>query len=197
MASTCCTLRDGIVTTMRATISFGLAGAALAIATANQSPGRLVLFPLTGLVASILIHRGSCSRGQRIAGSILATAAFGLTGLMVAFSLISLQADIEPLWGAFSWGLGFGAAGAISGRSLSRLWRPGSRQSPDIPFAGLTAGVAFTLSGAIAGFLAFLKFPTWNVSGLIACIWLAFQLGGVGCDVGWNLCLKRSKLTKA
>jgi hypothetical protein len=41
-----------------------------------------------------------------------ATAAFGLTGLKVAFSLISLQAETEPLWGAFAKGPGFGAADA-------------------------------------------------------------------------------------
>ena len=177
---------------MRATISFGLAGGTLAISAFLLFPAVLFLFPIAGVAASLLIHQGTKSAGQRIVAGTMTAAAFGFTGWIVFFSLISLQADVEPLWGAFAWGLGFGVAGAISGQSLSRLWRPGSQESATIPFAGLIAGVVFMLSGAVAGFLAFLEFPKWNVASLVVCIWLAFQLGGVGCDVGWRLLLKQN-----
>lgn len=180
------------VNKMRASLSFGFAGGSLAIAAFLMFPYVLHLFPIAGLAASLLIHQGTSSTSQRIAAGALASLSLLFTGLIVCFSLVSLQADIEPAWGAFAWGLGFGAAGAISGSSLSRLWYQGSQETARIPFAGCIAGVAFTISGAVAGFLAFLGFPAWNVTSLIVCIWLAFQLGGLMCDIGWFLSMKRN-----
>lgn len=177
---------------MRASFSFGIAGVVLVVIAFLSFPNGLIIsFPVAGLVASLLICRGNKSSAQRVAAAALTAASFGVTGLTVVFSLISLQADIEPVWGAFAWGMGFGLAGGISGRSLSRLWRRGGQGSAVIPFAGSMAGLAFAMSGGVAGFLGFLGFPAWNVSVLIACIWLAFQLGGLGVDFGWHFALKR------
>ena len=173
-------------------MSFGLAGGALATAGFLEFAFEIFLFPIAGLAVSFLIRRGTKSAGQRIAAATLATVGFGLTGVMVFFSIISLQAKIEPFLGAFAWGLGFGIGGAISGQSLSRLWLPASTGSDRIPFAGVVAGLAFTLSGAVAGFLGFHGFSTWNLSSLVLCIWLAHLLGGLLCDAGWHLSLKRS-----
>ena len=177
---------------MRATISFGLAGGALAISLFLAFPAGLFLFPIAGGAASFLIQRGNKSDGQGVVAGILAFAGFAFTGLMVGFSLISLQADVEPLWGAVAWGLGFGVGGAISGQSLSRLWLLSNQRSAAASFAGCIAGFSFMLSGAIAGCVAFLEFPKWQVASLIVCTWLAFQLGGLGCDAGGHLLSKHN-----
>jgi hypothetical protein len=178
---------------MHASFSFGIAGFVLVVATFLSFPyGLIVSFPIAGLVASLLICRGNKPIAPRVAAAAWTAASFGVTGWTVAFSLISLQADVEPVWGAFAWGLGFGLAGAISGRSLSRLWRRGGQGSVVIPFAGSIAGLAFAMSGGVSGFLGFWGFPVWNVPILIACIWLAFQLGGLGVDLGWHLALKHA-----
>src|SRR5271157_14853 len=108
---------------MRATVSFGLAGV-LAAAGLLYFPAMLFGFPLGGLAASLLIRRRTASARQQIGATIIATFGCGLTGLIVIFSLISMQARIDPAWGALAWGLGFGIGGALSGLALSRLWLP-------------------------------------------------------------------------
>lgn len=177
---------------MRASFSFGLSGFALAVSVFLMFPYGLFLFPIAGLVASLLIHQGTRSVSQRIAAGVLATAAFGFTGMIVSCSLISLQADIEPAWGAFAWGLGFGIAGIVCGQFFSQLSHPDRHGSGRIRFAGVITGIGFAISGAVAGFLGFLMLPAWNIFSLAFGIWLAFQLGGILCDAGWRLSMKLS-----
>jgi hypothetical protein len=176
---------------MRASVSFGSAGLLLAILAVLWFPYGFFLFPIAGLSASLLIHRGTQSRGQRLTASAISAMSFAVTGFTVCFSLISLQALVQPGWGAFAWGLGFGLAGLLAGRSLCRLWRRVDQHSVNVRFAASIAGISFAISGAIAGFLAFLLFPAWNVVGLAAGVWLAFLLGGFLCDAGWQLSIRR------
>jgi hypothetical protein len=102
---------------MRATASFGLAGV-LAASGLLYLPAMLFGFPLGGLAASLLIRRRTATARQRIAAMIMASVGCGLTGLIVIFSLISMQARIDPAWGALAWGCGFGIGGALGGPSL-------------------------------------------------------------------------------
>ena len=170
---------------MRATLSFGLAGL-LAAAGILFPVGILISFPLAGLVASLLFRRRTASAGRAAAATIMATGGGCLTGFIVLFSLISLQASIEPAWGAISWGFGFGLSGAIAGPSLRWYWVPADATS-DRDRAGLIAWLAFSFSGAVAGYLGFLGFATLHAYSLSLCIWLAYLLGGLLCDVGWNV----------
>jgi|LakMenE01Jun11ns_1017448.scaffolds.fasta_scaffold9834982_1 hypothetical protein len=182
---------------MRATFSFGFAGGALAILALLTPAAIVFFFPLAGVVASLLLHQGSESIRKGIVAGAHAAVGFGFTGMMVMFSAISLQADVEPLWGALAWGIGFGVAGVISGQSLSQIWHPDSHGSNAKAFAELIAGVAFSISGAVAGFMAFQQFPKWSLASLSLGIWLAFQLGGVGCDLGRHLGLKQRNPNEA
>lgn len=174
---------------MRASFSFGFAGLALAASVFLIHPFGYVLFPIAGLAASLLIHRGTSSVSQKVAAAVLATASFGFTGMVVAFSLISLQADIDPVWGAFAWGLGFGGAGFSTGWSFSPQARQGSLT---LFAASFIAGAGFTLAGAIGGCLGFLLMPHLGVAALAAGIWLAFVLGGCACDAGWQSASRQS-----
>ena len=56
----------------------------------------LISFSLAWLVASLLIRRRTISAGRAAAATIMATGGGCLTGFIVLFSLISLQAGIEP-----------------------------------------------------------------------------------------------------
>jgi len=135
---------------MRATLSFGLAG--LVAAAGMIFPlAILISFPLAGLVASLLIRRRTVSAGRAAAATIMATGGGCLTGLVVLFSLISLQASIEPAWGAIAWGLGFGLGGAIAGPSLSWYWVPADATLERVRFSRLIAWLAFSFSGAVVG----------------------------------------------
>ena len=149
-------------------------------------------FPLGGLAASLLIRRRTASASQWIAATIMATVGCGLTGLIVIFSLISMQARIDPAWGALAWGLGFGIGGALSGPSLSWLWLPADARSNRVRFAGVIAWPAFAFSGAIAGFLGFQGFLALHFYSVSLCVWLAYLLGGLLCERGWQRSLARS-----
>jgi hypothetical protein len=83
---------------MRASVSFGSAGLLLAILAVFWFPYGFFLFPIAGLTASLLIHRGTQSRGQRLAASAISAMSFAVTGFTVRFSLISLQAVVQPGW---------------------------------------------------------------------------------------------------
>ncbi len=176
---------------MRATASFGLAGV-LAAAGFLYSPAMLFGFPLAGLATSLLIRRRTACARQLITATIMATVGCGLTGLIVVFSLISMQARIDPVWGALAWGLGFGIGGALSGPSLSRLWLPASSRSRKVHLAGLIAGFDFAFSGAIAGYLGFEGFLALHFHALSLCVCLAYLLGGLLCERGWQWSLARS-----
>ena len=178
---------------MRATTSFGLAGV-LAAAGFLYYPAMPFGFPLGGLAAALLIRRRTGSTGQRIAATIMAIVGGGLTGLIVVFSLISMQARIDPTWGAMAWGLGFGIGGAVSGPSFSRLWLPADAKSDKLPFGGAIAGLAFAGSGAMSGCLAFLGFNKLGFYAPGLCVWLAYLLGGRLCERGWKWSLARSEL---
>ena len=187
---------------MRATLSFGLAGLLAAAGTLFPLAilisfplawlVGLISFPLAWLVASLLIRRRTVSAGRAAAATIMATGGGCLTGIIVLFSLISLQARIEPAWGAISWGLGFGLGGAIAGPSLSWYWVPADATSDRVRFSWLIAWLAFSFSGAVAGYLGFLGFATLHAYSLSLCVWLAYLLGGLLCDVGWKGGLSRS-----
>ncbi len=183
---------------MRATASFGLAGV-LAAAGFLYFPAMLFGFPLGGLAASLLICRRTSGAGPRVAATIMATVSCGLTGLIVFFSLISMQARIDPYWGALAWGVGFGIGGTLSGPSLSRLWLPTSARSNNVHFAALIAGLAFAFSGAVAGYLGFQGFLALHFYALSLCVCLAYLLGGLLCECGWQRSLARteSKLEEA
>src|SRR4051794_34447824 len=144
---------------MRATVSFALAGALAAVGLLFP-PAILFSFPVAGLVALLLIRRRRVSLGRAIGAVIMATVGSGLTGFIVLFGMISLQAEISPAWGAISWGLGFGIGGAMAGPSLSRLWAPANAYSDRVRSAGVIAWLAFSFSGAVAGYLGFLGFAT-------------------------------------
>ncbi|MGD0042191.1 MAG: hypothetical protein ABSE84_17600 [Isosphaeraceae bacterium] len=166
---------------MRATVSFGLAGV-LAAAGFLYFPAMFFGFPLGGLAASPLIRRRTASASRWIAATIMATVGCGLTGLIVIFSLISMQARIDPAWGALAWGLGFGIGGALSAPSLSWLWLPADARSNRVHFARVIAGLAFAFSGAIAGYLGFQGFLSLHFYSLSLCVWLAYLLGGLLCQ---------------
>jgi len=174
---------------MRASFSFGLAGLVLASSVVLIHPFGCTLFPIAGLAASLLIHRRTASVSQRVTAAVLATVSFAGTGILVAFSLISLQADIDPVWGAFAWGLGFGVSGFSTGWSFSPQARQGSLS---LFAASSIAGGGFTIAGAIGGCLGFLLMPHIGVAALATGIWLAFVLGGFACDAGWQSASRQS-----
>ncbi len=178
---------------MRATVCFGITGVLTAVLALVRITVLFYWFPLAGLGVSVVMCRTPQSFMPRPLPAMLCVFGWGITGCIVLFSMISLQADIEPLWGAFSWGLGFGIAGAICGRSLSP---PGTIRGKHVdrrPFAGLVATGSFAFSGALAGYLAFTGFGTWNLWALAGGLWLAFQLGGLLCDIGWSLSCVQSR----
>ncbi len=179
---------------MRTTLSFGLAGMVAAAGFFSHA-AILFGFPAGGLIAALLMGARTPGRGsgQRIAAMLIAMAGWGLTGLIVLFSLVSMQASIDPAWGAMAWGLGFGTGGAIAGGPLSRLWMPAGSDLAKVPWGGPIAGLAFAGSGAISGCLAFLGFANLGVHGLAVCVWLAYLLGGQICERGWNASLHWSR----
>src|SRR5205807_791191 len=120
-----------------------------------------------------------------------------LTGAIVHFGMISLQAEVDPTWGAISWGFGFGIGGAIAGSPLAWLWVPADASSRRVRHAAWIAGLAFSLSGTVAGYLGFLSFADLHdTHGLSVFVWLAYVLGGLLCDVGWNLSLSPGGSTR-
>jgi len=179
---------------MRVTASFGVAGI-LAAAGLLYFPAMLFGFPLGGLAAALLIRRRTGSVRRAIVATIMAAGGWGLTGLIVVFSLISLQAQIDPVWGALAWGAGFGIGGALSGPALSWLWVPAGARSHKVHLAGLIAALAFACSGAIAGCLGFQGFLALHFHALSLCVCLAFLLGGLCCERGWQWSLERSEAT--
>ncbi len=176
---------------MRATASFGLAGV-LAAAGFLYFPAMLFGFPLGGLAAALLIRRRTGSVRQLITATLMAAGGCGLTGLIVVFSLISMQARIDPAWGALAWSFGFGIGGVLSGPALSWLWLPAGARSKKVPLAGLIAGLAFAFSGAIAGYLGFQGFLALHFLALSLCVCLAYLLGGLLGERGWQWSLLRS-----
>ena len=80
----------------------------------------------------------------------------------------------------------------LSGPSLSWLWLPADARSNRVRFAGVIAWPAFAFSGAIAGFLGFQGFLALHLYSVSLCVWLAYLLGGLLCERGWQRSLARS-----
>jgi hypothetical protein len=161
-------------------LSFG-AGAFLACALSAATPplAPLLALPLAGAVGGGGLARSAV--GRRAAP--LAALRFALSGFLILFSLISLQAEVEPAWGATAWGLGLALGGGIGGGCLRRAPTPGP-----VRFAspGLAGALAFGLSGAVGGGLEFALFRALSVWGLAMGMVLALALGGalLGLTVG-------------
>jgi hypothetical protein len=157
-------------------LSFGSIALAACVIPGEAIPlASCLALPVAGAVG------GGCLAWQ-IAGWKAALAAavrfafgFGLALPIIWFSLISLQAEVEPGWGATAWGIGLAFGGAIGGSSLQRTPRsgPGRFVSP----AGAAAS-AFGLAGVIGGWLGFTLFGQ-----------RIFQKSARGLDVGMVLAL--------
>lgn len=150
-------------------LSFG-AGALMACGLCvTPFPGPLLALPIAGAFGGWVLAR--CALGLRAAAiaALRFAMGFGLSGLLVVFSLISLQARVEPGWGAIAWGLGLALGGGIGGGSLRR---------PPSASPGPRAALSFGLSGALGGGMGFALFPTLNLLALAGGMVMAFMLGG-------------------
>jgi hypothetical protein len=143
----------------------------------------LLALPLAGAVGGGLLARYAVGRRAAPVAAHRFALGFAPSGLLVLFSLISLQARVEPGWGATAWGMGLAVGGGIGGGYLRRAPHAGP-----LTFAspGLAGALAFGLSGAVGGWLGFALFPTMRIAGLGVGMATALVLGGalLGAAVG-------------
>ena len=147
--------------------SLCLRGAAI-FAMASTVASAAILLPLwspslpfhgaetvAGFVLSGVLGGAAWAARGSVASSLRGAVAFGvgfvIPGLLIPFSLISLQAEVSLLWAAFSWALALGLGGCLAGLLL-----PGSYRR-DLT---VSASVGFLVGGAIGGPLAFALFGT-------------------------------------
>src|SRR4051794_35598582 len=99
-------------------LGFGSMAVAVWGESASPSPlASLLTLPLAGAVGGSGL--ASLTKGVRAVPDAALRFALGfvLSALMAWFSLISLQARVEPSSGAIVWGIGLGLGGGIGGSS--------------------------------------------------------------------------------
>jgi hypothetical protein len=164
-------------------LSFG-AGALVACAiSAVPSPILLLALPMAGAVGGGGLAWYAVGRRAAPIAALRFALGFACSGLLVVFSLVSLQARVEPGWGAAAWGMGLALGGGIGAGYLRRAPHAGRflLASP-----GLAGALAFGLSGAVGGWLGFALLPTMRMGGLGVGMVTALVLGGalLGAAVG-------------
>jgi hypothetical protein len=172
---------------IRCGVSSGIAGLiAATILLACPGAFSVYAFPIASFVGAFAYATGAKERVRVWLAAVIMAFGFGMTGLIVLFSLISLQAQVDPRWGAIAWGLGFGPGGAmaIAGLGLPRL-------RGDIDVAGRSSpwavgGLLFGIAGALGGALAFSLFSEFRNSGLATGVITAFSLGGTWVGLYWE-----------
>jgi hypothetical protein len=166
--------------TLLGALYFGSLALATCVMFGGSLPmGSLLALPLAGAVGGggLALH----TKGWRAAPGAGLRFAFGfaLADLIIFFSLVSLQASVEPLWGATAWGIALALGGGIGGSSLRRPPGLGPRGFGSPTLAG---ALAFGFSGAVGGWLGFIFFGSWKspnrAQGLDVGMVLALAMGG-------------------
>ena len=109
-------------------------------------------FMLSGGIAGALWATSTSLATTVSKASVAFGAGFTFPGIIIPFSLISLQADSDFLWAAISWGSGLGLGAGVAGLILVQLDRSQRSLLP------LMAATAFLIGGMTCGPLAFALF---------------------------------------
>ena len=134
-------------------------------------------FMLSGGIAGALWAASTSLAATASKASVAFGAGFIIPGIIIPFSLISLQADLDLLWAAISWGFGLGLGAGVAGLILVLLDRTQRSRLP------LMAATAFLIGGMTGGPLAFGLFglasgPGTGLWAFPIGLFLAYAIGG-------------------
>lgn len=143
----------------------------------------LLAIPLAGAVGGGVLTSQVEGWRRALAAALVFAFGFLLADVFVFFSLISLQAEVVPLYGATAWSIGLAIGGGIGGLALGLLSAPRCFRWD----LGLRGALAFGLPGAIGGWLGFALFGAgMGMLGIAAGLFSALALGGalLGAAIG-------------